>query len=188
MPPLSDKQKDGPAGASAPARKKKGLVGKLWGGTVWLVSAPLRLFPRAEIGRNAALIRTLFETVKRRPGRRGGIEIQDDRSFDLAATAFFQGISVSRLEVLLEQRRRATARLAYISFALGWFAFAGWAYRLAGAQWSDASAVVALEFAPVCAAFFLFAFKNALQNYQIRTRRVATAAEYLRTREPFWPR
>jgi hypothetical protein len=47
-------------------------------------------------------------------------------------------------------------------------------------------ALPALEFAPLCVAFFLYAFKTALQN-QIRTRRVATATEYLQTKDSFLP-
>jgi hypothetical protein len=48
-------------------------------------------------------------------------------------------------------------------------------------------ALPALEFAPLCVAFFLYAFKTALQNYQVRTRRVATATEYLQTKDSFLP-
>ncbi len=187
MPPSRDKPQIGAREAEVAGRRKKTFVGKVWRGTVWVASAPLRLFPREEIRKSAALIGSLFETVKRRPERGGGLRVQDDRSFDLTATAFYQGISVSQLEALLRRRRRTTARAAYISFALGWLFFGGWAYRLAHMQWSAGFALAALEFAPFCLAFFLFAFKTALQNYQIRTRRIATATEYLQTKESFWP-
>jgi hypothetical protein len=61
-------------------------------------------------------------------------------------------------------------------------------YRLSSIEWSPGVALPALEFAPLCVAFFLYAFKTALQNYQIRTRRVATATEYLQTKDSFLPR
>jgi hypothetical protein len=188
MPSTGDNHESGVSGFQSRRRRTKPLVGTLWGGTRWLVSMPLRHFPRDEIGKSAALIGSLFEAVKSRPDRVGGLRVTDGRSFDLEATAFEQGIAVWQLEVLLVRRQRTTARYAYISFALGWLFFAGWGYRLSSIEWSPGVALPALEFAPLCVAFFLYAFKTALQNYQIRTRRVATATEYLQTKDAFRPR
>ncbi len=188
MPSMGDSHEGAPAGSQSPGRRTKAVAGTLWGGARWLVSMPLRHFPRDEIRKNAALIGSLFEVVKRRPERAAGLRVTDGRSFDLEATAFEQGIAVWQLEVLLVRRQRTTARYAYISFALGWLFFAGWVYRLSSIEWSPGVALPALEFAPLCVAFFLYAFKTALQNYQIRTRRVATATEFLQTKDAFWPR
>ena len=40
---------------------------------------------------------------------------------------------------------------------------------------------------PFCAVFFLLAFKNAWQNWQLRTGRLGSALDYLTTTERFWP-
>jgi hypothetical protein len=45
----------------------------------------------------------------------------------------------------------------------------------------------AVEFAPFCLVFFLVAFLSGLENYQLRTRRLATAWEYLNNSGRFWP-
>jgi len=47
--------------------------------------------------------------------------------------------------------------------------------------------IAGLEFVPFCGLFFLLAFKNAWQNWQLRRRRLGSAMEYLTTGEPFWP-
>ena len=39
----------------------------------------------------------------------------------------------------------------------------------------------------ICTAMFLSAFYNALVNWQIRTRRLGTVLEFLRTEESWWP-
>ena len=48
--------------------------------------------------------------------------------------------------------------------------------------------VLSVEFLPFCLLFFLVAFNNALLNFQIRMRRLATWRDYLLTSESFWPR
>ena len=48
--------------------------------------------------------------------------------------------------------------------------------------------IVALEFLPFCALFFLMAFHNALINFQIRMGRTAGWREYLTTDDQFFPR
>jgi len=188
MPPIDDNHGSAAAGSQPAGRAKTTAAGALRRGARWIVSVPLRHFPREEIGKTGALIGSLFDAVKRRPDRVRGVRVHDGRSFDLDATAFDQGIAVWQLEALLRRRQRTTARIAYISFGLGWLFFVGWAYRLSSIEWSSGVALPALEFAPPCAAFFLYAFKTALQNYQIRRRRVATAIEYLQTKDSFWPR
>jgi hypothetical protein len=187
MSPRQDSGEGRSAGVEASVAAKKGLGGRLWGGTLWIASAPLRLLPREEIVKNADLIRGLIDDVKRGHRRRQTLRVVDDRSFDMAATAFYQGVSVMDLEALLWRRRRSTARAAYIAFGFGWLFFLGWLYRLTHTQWSAGFILTALQFAPFCAVFFLLAFKSALENYQIRTRRLASAMEYLQTNESFWP-
>ena len=166
---------------------KRSALGGLWRGTVWLASTPFRLFPHREIARSAEAIGQMWASVRHGRERRSIVEIEEDRSFDLRATAFLRGMTPRALEALLEKRRRATARNAYLCFALAWLFFFGWLYRLAHMPWTSSALLTVLEFAPFCVIFFLLAFKSALQNYQIRTRRLATAAEYLCASESFWP-
>jgi len=45
-----------------------------------------------------------------------------------------------------------------------------------------------LQFAPFCLVFFLAAFQQAHVNWQLRTGRLGSAGEYLRSADPFWPR
>jgi len=54
--------------------------------------------------------------------------------------------------------------------------------------WTAMRVVLAVEFLPFCALFFLLAFYNALLNFQIRIGRTASWREYLSTKEPFLPR
>jgi hypothetical protein len=93
-----------------------------------------------------------------------------------------------RIAELLWRRRRESARTAYLSFGLGWLSFFAWLVRAATTPWTSGHLLPVIEYAPFCVIFFLVAFRSALQNYQIRTRRLATASEYLQTPNSFWPR
>jgi hypothetical protein len=95
---------------------------------------------------------------------------------------------VFELERRLVVRRRQTARIAYATFALGCFFFVAWVGEAFSAPWTAGRMVLALEFLPFWALFFLLAFYNALLNFQIRIGRTASWCEYLATGEPFWPR
>ena len=74
MPSMGDSHEGAAAGSQSRGRRTKAVAGTLWGGARWLVSMPLRHFPRDEIGKNAALIGSLFEAVKRRPDRAAGLK------------------------------------------------------------------------------------------------------------------
>ncbi|PPQ34914.1 hypothetical protein SAMN06265338_13516 [Rhodoblastus acidophilus] len=113
--------------------------------------------------------------------------LDGDRLIDLAAFAEENGLSDRQARALLARRRRETARAAYTCFALGWGAFFFLAYRIVGESWTSGPFVVTLEFSPFCVLFFLMAFKFALDNFRLRTLRHATAGEFLRTNETFWP-
>jgi hypothetical protein len=168
-------------------QSRSGATGMMWRRARWVASLPLRYFPSREIGENAGLIRSLFQAATSRPYSASGLIQGDGKSFDLAATAFTQGISIWELEKALARRQQTTAIVAYIAFALGWLCFIALVYRLLEMDWNSGSVLTALEFAPLCVAFFLYAFKTALQNNQIRTRRLVTAREYLSANDRFWP-
>jgi hypothetical protein len=110
------------------------------------------------------------------------------RGYDLETTAFLHGISLFELERRLKVRRRQTARIAYATLALGCIFLTAWIWEALLSPWTAMRVVLALEFLPFCALFFLLAFYNALLNFQIRIGRAASWREYLATDEPFWPR
>ncbi|WP_036262914.1 hypothetical protein [Methylocapsa aurea] len=168
--------------------EKRSLLSGAWGGAKWLAASPLQSIPRDQIAQNARLIQSLGGAVFGGHRVNGGIRTLADRTFDLAATAFHHGISIEELENLLFRRQCETARTAYLSFGLGWLFFVAWLIRSATMPWAAGHILPVLEFAPFCLIFFLTAFRAALKNYQIRTRRLATAGEYLRTERSFWPK
>jgi hypothetical protein len=98
------------------------------------------------------------------------------------------GISLFELERRLKVRRRQTARIAYATFALGCIFLTAWICEALLSPWTAMRVVLAVEFLPFCALFFLLAFYNALLNFQIRIGRTASWREYLSTKEPFLPR
>lgn len=188
MPILQNKGDEGSNTSSSVSPARSSVLGKAWGQTKWLAGGPIRAFPKQEIVESGRLIGTLIEKVRRRPRGSGPFRVHEDRTFDLAATAFLYGISVGELEELLWRRRRESARAAYLSFGLGWLSFFAWLIRAATMPWTSGHLLPVIEYAPFCVIFFLVAFRSALQNYQIRTRRLATASEYLQTQDSFWPR
>ena len=167
---------------------KRSAWGRIWGGMKWVAASPLESFPRDQIVKNAHLIRSLAGVVFGGYQGDGRLRTGDDRDFDLDATAFNYGISVYDLEVLLARRQRSTARAAYLAFGIGWLFFLAWLANAASMPWTVGRLLPVLEFVPFCLMFFLTAFGAALRNFQIRTRRLATAGEYLRTEGSFWPR
>lgn len=166
--------------------KRKSLLSRTWGGIKWIGSVPGRAFPTEEVVAGGRTINRLVEAV-RGGGGNPRFRTYDDRSFDLDAIAFLHGMKVWQVEDLLRRRRRQTAIAAYIFFGLGWAVFLFWLFKIATTPWSSWRIVPILEFAPFCLFLFLMAFKSALQNYQLRTRRLATAWEYLNTSRHFWP-
>lgn len=172
------------------APNRPSLVGRFWRGTKSTVRAPFSTFPAAAIGENARLLRRLFDQV-----RRGAEEDARTRTFrtedgrlDVPATAFNLGLTAGKLELRILARRRQTARLAYGLFGLGCVFVLLWVGRGLTSGLSGPHLVGALQFTPFVAIFFLVAFKNAQVNWQLRTGQLGSAADYLRSPEPFLPR
>jgi len=185
---MPNREEGAPHISSSVSPPRSSVFGKVWGQTKWIAGGPIRAFPRDEIVENGRLIGTLVEKVRRRPRQGGPFRVYEDRTIDLVATAFLHGIAVGELEELLWRRRRESARAAYLSFGLGWLSFLAWLIRAATTPWTSGHLLPVIEYAPFCVIFFLVAFRSALQNYQIRTRRLATAIEYLQTPDSFWPK
>jgi len=173
--------------ANRDEKRKLGLVRRSLGRIVNVMFTPARSFPGKEVADGGRLIGGLMDSVKR--GRRradGRFRFHEDGGFDLVASAFLHGISVLELERRLDEKRRQTARIAYVCFALGWVSFGAWLWRAATMPWTVGHILPAVEFAPFCLIFFLAAFQSALRNYQIRMRRAVTVWEYLKAND-FWP-
>ena len=182
--------------ASPPSRKpndvgaaanKRSIVGRVWRGALWLGGWPAEAVGISEIRENAELIAAFSSMLKAAPSKDQRLYLDQERQIDLRATAFSCGVSEARLAMQLARRRRQTAFAAYVAFGLGCLFVLGWLWRALGSPWTAFRLVSAIEFLPFCGIFFLLAFYNALQNFQLRTGRMATWREYLTTSELFWP-
>ena len=151
-------------------------------------AGPVDWAGRRGISRGASFIRHLSVTFRSGSRRDRRFRTSEDGGFDLKATAFLYSISVSELERRLKVRRRQTALIAYATFALACIFLTAWVCEALSSPWTAGRIVLALEFLPFCALFFLLAFYNALLNFQIRIGRAASWREYLATSEPFCPR
>lgn len=171
------------------ARRNPSWLGGFWRGTKSAAAAPFQAFPKEEIVEGARFIGSLVRLRgEGSRGKKGKLPLDAQGSFDLRALAFLEGMSVPELEASLVRRQKSTARAAYVAFGLGWLCFFGWVWRAYTVPWSATSLMQALEFLPFLIFFFAAAFRCALANFQLRTRRLAGAKEYLLTHEAFWPR
>lgn len=171
-----------------PAAIKRGRFSRVvLAGPRWFWSRTKEAGGLEDIRENGRMIRDLGATLRRGPADPPRIYAADDRQLDVAATAISHGLSVASLKERVVQRRRQTSRLSYLTFAGGWSILALWLWQALSTPWSAGRMILGLEFIPFCAAFFLLAFKNAWQNWQLRTGRLGSAMDYLTTTEPFWP-
>lgn len=170
------------------------MVGRTWRGAKAAVrisfAGAFASFPAAEIRENARVIQLLFNQVRSGPeenNRNRSFRTEDGR-IDLAATSFNLAMSEAKLEMRIRARRRQTALLSYGSFALGCAFVVLWVVRGVTSGLSGPHLIGALQFTPFVAIFFLVAFRNAHINWQLRTGLSGSAADYLRSPEPFLPR
>ena len=158
------------------------IVGKL----------PFALVPWREMKASKDAIRDhaaeLWSQARRGAEVEQQVILDGDRLVDLSRFAQQKGLSEGQARAVLARRRRETARTAYACFVLGWAAFGFLCYRISNAPFNSRAVVTALEFTPFSILFFLMAFRFALDNFRLRMLRHATAGEFLRTNEPFWPR
>src|ERR1700722_14002065 len=78
-----------------------------------LTGNPLAAVPRDEIVRTGRLIGELAAQLRTGSVRADRLYFQDDRTIDLSATAFANGISVTALDSLLVRRQHESARAAW---------------------------------------------------------------------------
>jgi hypothetical protein len=171
----------------SPPPRKLSVFRRVWRGAMWLGRGPADAVGMLEIRQNAGLIATLFRMLKAAPHTDRRLHLGDGRRIDLRATAFSCGVSEAELLAQIMRRRRQTALAAYVAFTLGCLFVLAWLWRMLRTPWTPFSMVSAFEFLPFCGILFLLAFYNALQNFQLRTGRMAGWWEYLATSESFWP-
>ncbi len=171
---------------SSPVRERS-ILGRVRRGARWLGRRPAEAVGLSEIRENAGLIAMLIRMLKAAPQKDRRLHLDEDRKLDLRATAFSCGVPERDLAVQLARRQRQTALAAYVAFSLGCLFVLTWLWRALTSPWTAFRIVSALEFLPFCGIFFLLAFYNALQNFQLRTGRMASWHEYLATDEAFWP-
>ena len=154
----------------------------------WLVAVPVDWAGTKSVSRAASLIGGLAGAIRIRPLRDPRFKVGDAGGFDLMATAFSCGMTVRQLEARLATRRKETALIAYAMLALAGLLLLAWGRAALSTRWTISRMVLGVEFLPFCVLSFFVAFYNALLNFQIRTRRLATWRAYILTSESFWPR
>jgi hypothetical protein len=168
-------------------KKRRSFIGKIFHGTGWLAAGPVDWAGTRRIGRGMSFIGDLVSILRRGPSRDTRFKTGDSGVFNVPATAFDYGMPVPELEACLRSRRLQTARIAYATFILAWLFLCGWIWHALTLPLTAMRMTSALYFLPFCGLFFLIALYNALLNFQIRTRRLASWREYLATTEKFWP-
>src|SRR6516162_1253537 len=174
--------------SSAKTGRRRSLFGRVFRGIGWLSAGPVDWMGLRGISRGASFIRNLATILRAGAQRHPRFPASEDGGYDLEATAFLCGISLFQLQRRLQLRQRQTARIAYATFALGCIFLTAWICEALVSPWTAMRVILALEFLPFCALFFLLAFYNALLNFQIRVGRSAGWREYLSTDKSFWPR
>jgi len=167
----------------APPRKRR--TG-LWGTLGFLLGGPIAAFGAKGVAEGARIIGTLAGTIKAGQQPDSRVRVDDERFLDLQATAFLAGTSPAGLEQMLANRRSQSS-LATKYYLLGGVCFLLFWFYEALVMPIYASLPYVLGLIALCSVFFLSAFHNALINWQIRTRRLGTAREFLNARETWWP-
>ena len=165
-----------------PPRRRRGL----WRTLGFLMGGPVAAFNAPAISNGARTIRDLAGAIHDGPSRDPRIMTEETGALDLRTMAFRFNTSEAGIDEMLRRRGRQTARATW-SYLVGGLLFLGaWFYEAILTP-SYASLGYLLGLLAVCGVFFLSAFKNALVNWQVRTRRLGTVREFLNARETWWP-
>lgn len=156
-------------------------------GAGWMASGAADWAGADRIRRGWSFIGILLQVLRDSSARVSPIRIEPRGSLDLEATCLRLNMSLEELESRLRARRRQTAMMARVTFALACIFLLGWMWKALSTHWTTSRVTSFLYFLPFCVLFFVLAFHNALMNYQIRTGRLATWREYLMTDERFLP-
>jgi hypothetical protein len=117
-------------------RIRRSWFGKLFGGVGWMLSGPVDWAATKSIARAGALIRGLSIAARSRRPRDSRFKLEPEGGFDLTATAFCLGLSVSELQRRLTARRRRTAQIAYLMFGLACLALLAWIRAALMSPWT----------------------------------------------------
>lgn len=166
----------------SPPKQRVGL----WRTLGFLLGGPIAAFGAKNVVQGARTIGSLADKIKAGPPPDPRVRTNDERFLDLEATAFLAGTSAAGLEQLLANKRRQSAR-ATKSYLAGGFGFLLFWFYEAFVSPAYASLPYVLGLIALCSVFFLSAFHNALINWQVRTRRLGTAREFLNASETWWP-
>ena len=161
--------------------------GPLWRGVRLIVAAPLACFGYAQIADSASKIRGLVGVIHSGPQPDPHVRLAPDRSLDVTAMALAAQVSPAEIERQLENRRRQTTRATFL-YLLGSGLFVALAFYHAMVTLPALPTLsYLLTMISICCCFCSMAFYNALVNWQIRTRRLGSAREFLDTGETWWP-
>ena len=177
-----------PGDAGLKPKAPTSMLGRAWRRTRFVAGGPIANIGLEDISSGARLIGQLAKQMRQRPLSDGRLKADEHGGIDLRATAFSYGISVEELLERMHERRRQTARSSYALFCLGGCFLVVWLWQAMHMPRSAARIVSALEFLPFCVLFLLVATKSAHSNWQLRTRRLGSLGDYLRTSDPFLPR
>ncbi len=151
------------------------------------LGAPIACIGVEQIAENARLIRRLAQTIRNGPGPDPMVWVKPDRTLDVAVMSWEAQVPVAEIERLLANRRRQS-RQATWSYLAGGTVFVVLGFIHAASLLPALPTLLyALSTAAICCCFFLMAFYNALINWQVRTRRLGTAREFLDTDETWRP-
>ena len=159
----------------------------LWRGVRLVMSAPAACFGGKQIRENAGYIGDLVQLIRTEPGKDLRLRLSKDRNLDVLSMAWDAQVLPSEIERQLDNRRKQSARstLCYLTGAV-LFLVVGF-YHAAAALPASPSLLYVVGMGAICSCFFLLAFYHALVNWQIRTRRLGTAREFLHADESWWP-
>jgi len=187
-PTLDPEDPSSASNAGAPKPKRRSIFGMFFRGVGWLGSSPIHWLGVKSIRQGASFIGDLAERSRAGAARDPRFKTAEEGTFDLTATAFSMGLTVSELEARLLARRRQTAVTSYVLGMLGTVFLLAWFCKVVATPVAGERLVLAADFLPLCLLFVLLAFYQALVNFQIRVGRTAGWREYLTTDNGFWPR
>ena len=183
-----NRMRETPSETGPKPKASTSMLRRTWRRTKFVAGGPIANIGLEDISSGARLIRQLTSQVRQGPVADERLKADEHGAIDLRATAFSYGISVEELLERMHQRRRQTARSAYALLCLGSCFLVVWMWQAMHMPRSAARIVSAMEFLPFCVLFLLVATRSAHSNWQLRTRRLGSLADYLRTSDPFLPR
>ena len=169
--------------------RKPPLIRRVMRPVNWFAGGLADWFGHKTVVTGAGLIGNAWKEGRKTPWRDKRFKLDEHAGFDIVATAFSFGISVEALERRLEQRRRVTFMFSYGALLIAVLSLIFWIHSALNQPYTLARAMMVWQFLPFICLSLLFAFYNALVNFQIRVRRCSNWRQFLSTeKEAFFPR